>query len=265
MTAADLRSLVGDIRGKLGSDPAVVALIAEGEGDTVPYAVAANPAAQDLGYPRQRPGQAARCGRRTAAAAARPTWRRAPARIRRHRRGARRGAFRDRRDSAGRLSGLSTAPPARPARRPDRPRTGSTARHRRGQRAHRRGLQRPRRHPGHPGGNGPPRPDPASTCVGWPQLVAELEAVEVVVGLPRTLADRTGPSAHDAIEVADALARRVAPTPVRLADERLTTVSRAAIAARGRGAGQGTACGDRSGGGGGDPAELAGSAPRRCG
>ncbi len=49
MTAADLRSLVGDIRGKLGNDPAVVALIAGGDGDTVPYAVAANPAAQDLG------------------------------------------------------------------------------------------------------------------------------------------------------------------------------------------------------------------------
>ena len=49
MTPADLRSLVGDIRGKLGSDPAVVALIAEGDGDSVPYAVAANPAAQDLG------------------------------------------------------------------------------------------------------------------------------------------------------------------------------------------------------------------------
>jgi alanyl-tRNA synthetase len=49
MTAADLRSLVGDIRGKLGNDPAVVALIAEGEDDSVPYAVAANPAAQDLG------------------------------------------------------------------------------------------------------------------------------------------------------------------------------------------------------------------------
>ncbi|GBE65972.1 alanine--tRNA ligase [Mycobacterium sp. MFM001] len=49
MTAGDLRSLVGDIRGKLGSDPAVVALIAEGEGDAVPYAVAANPAAQELG------------------------------------------------------------------------------------------------------------------------------------------------------------------------------------------------------------------------
>jgi putative Holliday junction resolvase len=56
-------------------------------------------------------------------------------------------------------------------------------------------------------------------------LAAEFEVVEVVVGLPRTLADRTGPSAIDAIELADALADRVAPTPVRLADERLTTVS----------------------------------------
>ncbi|MEM6108014.1 Holliday junction resolvase RuvX [Mycobacterium sp. 050272] len=57
------------------------------------------------------------------------------------------------------------------------------------------------------------------------ELVRELEAVEVVVGLPRTLADRTGPSALDAIEMAEALGQRVAPTPVRLADERLTTVS----------------------------------------
>ena len=57
------------------------------------------------------------------------------------------------------------------------------------------------------------------------ELVAELHAVEVVVGLPRTLADRTGPSALDAIEQADLLAGRIAPIPVRLADERLTTVS----------------------------------------
>ena len=57
------------------------------------------------------------------------------------------------------------------------------------------------------------------------QLVSELEAVEVVVGLPRTLADRSGSSARDAVEVADQLARRIAPTPVRLSDERLTTVS----------------------------------------
>jgi putative Holliday junction resolvase len=57
------------------------------------------------------------------------------------------------------------------------------------------------------------------------ELAAELDAVEVVVGLPRTLADRAGRSAQDAIELSEALARRIAPTPVRLADERLTTVS----------------------------------------
>ncbi|MGH3555513.1 MAG: Holliday junction resolvase RuvX, partial [Mycobacterium sp.] len=57
------------------------------------------------------------------------------------------------------------------------------------------------------------------------ELAAELDAVEVVVGLPRTLADRTGSSARDAIELAELLARRMAPTPIRLADERLTTVS----------------------------------------
>jgi alanyl-tRNA synthetase len=52
MSAGDLRSLVGDIRGKLGSDPAVVALISDcsgGDGNSVPYVVAANQAAQDLG------------------------------------------------------------------------------------------------------------------------------------------------------------------------------------------------------------------------
>ena len=49
MSAGDLRTLVGDIKGKLGGEPAVVALIAEGDGDSVPYVVAVNPAAQDLG------------------------------------------------------------------------------------------------------------------------------------------------------------------------------------------------------------------------
>jgi alanyl-tRNA synthetase len=49
MTANDLRSLVGDIKGKMGSAPAVVALIAEGDDATVPFVVAANPAAQDVG------------------------------------------------------------------------------------------------------------------------------------------------------------------------------------------------------------------------
>jgi putative Holliday junction resolvase len=57
------------------------------------------------------------------------------------------------------------------------------------------------------------------------RLVSELDVVEVVVGLPRTLADRTGESARAAIDLADDLARRIAPVPVRLADERLTTVT----------------------------------------
>ncbi len=56
-------------------------------------------------------------------------------------------------------------------------------------------------------------------------LVAEYDAVEVVVGLPRTLADRTGPAAQAAIELAELLAQRISPIPVRLADERLTTVT----------------------------------------
>lgn len=58
-------------------------------------------------------------------------------------------------------------------------------------------------------------------------LVADMEVVEVVVGLPRTLGDRAGSSAHDAVAVAEALAARISPVPVRLADERLTTVSAA--------------------------------------
>jgi putative Holliday junction resolvase len=57
------------------------------------------------------------------------------------------------------------------------------------------------------------------------RLVTDMDVVEVVVGLPRTLAERTGPSAVDAIAVADALAARIAPIPVRLTDERLTTVT----------------------------------------
>jgi putative Holliday junction resolvase len=60
-------------------------------------------------------------------------------------------------------------------------------------------------------------------------LVVERDVVEVVVGLPRTLGDETGAAARDAIEVAGELGKMLAhremPTPVRLADERLSTVS----------------------------------------
>ncbi|MGH3903162.1 MAG: Holliday junction resolvase RuvX [Pseudonocardiaceae bacterium] len=59
-------------------------------------------------------------------------------------------------------------------------------------------------------------------------LVVEHEVVEVVVGLPRTLAGRHGPAARAAEEYAHTLAERLDDTvAVRLIDERLTTVSAA--------------------------------------
>jgi len=56
-------------------------------------------------------------------------------------------------------------------------------------------------------------------------ILTEEEAVEVVVGLPRSLSGREGPAAVKTREFAGLLARRVAPVPVRLCDERLTTVT----------------------------------------
>jgi putative holliday junction resolvase len=61
------------------------------------------------------------------------------------------------------------------------------------------------------------------------QLVVALGAVEVVVGLPRSLNGSEGPAAEKARALAGRLARRVAPVPVRLCDERLTTVSAESI------------------------------------
>jgi putative holliday junction resolvase len=61
------------------------------------------------------------------------------------------------------------------------------------------------------------------------QLVRSEEAVEVVVGLPRSLSGTEGPAAVRAREFAVRLADRIAPVPVRLLDERLTTVSAEAM------------------------------------
>ncbi|WP_270887856.1 Holliday junction resolvase RuvX [Pedococcus sp. 5OH_020] len=55
-------------------------------------------------------------------------------------------------------------------------------------------------------------------------LVRELGAMEVVVGLPRSLSGAQGKAAVTARTYAGRLAVRVAPVPVRLVDERLTTV-----------------------------------------
>jgi putative Holliday junction resolvase len=68
-------------------------------------------------------------------------------------------------------------------------------------------------------------------------LVTEHDAVGVVVGLPRTLADREGQSAQMAREYADLLTRRLDPIPVRHVDERLTTVSAQRKLAQGSGKG----------------------------
>lgn len=58
-------------------------------------------------------------------------------------------------------------------------------------------------------------------------LVAEREPLEVVVGLPRSLSGADGPAAAGARAWAAELAKRLDPTPVRLVDERLSTVAAA--------------------------------------
>jgi putative Holliday junction resolvase len=71
------------------------------------------------------------------------------------------------------------------------------------------------------------------------EIVAEEEAVEVVVGLPRSLSGREGPAAAKVRVFAGRLARRIAPVPVRLCDERLSTVSaEAMLRDRGRSGGK---------------------------
>jgi putative Holliday junction resolvase len=60
-------------------------------------------------------------------------------------------------------------------------------------------------------------------------LAAEDDAVEVVVGLPRSLSGGEGPAAAKVRLFARRLADAVAPVPVRLCDERLSTVSAEAV------------------------------------
>jgi len=60
-------------------------------------------------------------------------------------------------------------------------------------------------------------------------IVDETGAVEVVVGLPRSLSGGEGPAAAKVREFARRLAETVAPVPVRLCDERLSTVTAEAV------------------------------------
>ncbi|WP_372733458.1 Holliday junction resolvase RuvX [Nocardioides sp.] len=61
------------------------------------------------------------------------------------------------------------------------------------------------------------------------EIAAESDVLEVVVGLPRSLSGREGPAAVKVRQWVAGLARVLAPTPVRLADERLTTVTAEAM------------------------------------
>ncbi|MCU1405056.1 MAG: Holliday junction resolvase RuvX [Glaciihabitans sp.] len=65
-------------------------------------------------------------------------------------------------------------------------------------------------------------------------IVSELEAAEIVVGLPLSLAGTHTPSTDDASQFAHTLANSTT-VPVRMVDERLSTVSaQAALRASGR-------------------------------
>lgn len=57
------------------------------------------------------------------------------------------------------------------------------------------------------------------------ELVVEHEAREVIVGYPASLHGGAGPAARKVRTFAQELAETVSPVPVRLVDERLTTVS----------------------------------------
>ncbi|MER8067887.1 Holliday junction resolvase RuvX [Streptomyces sp. NPDC094034] len=57
------------------------------------------------------------------------------------------------------------------------------------------------------------------------QIVEEYEPIEVLIGLPRSLNGGEGPAAVKVRTFADEVARSIAPLPVRLVDERMSTVT----------------------------------------
>jgi len=56
-------------------------------------------------------------------------------------------------------------------------------------------------------------------------IVAEYEPIEVVIGLPRSLNGTEGPAAAKVRAFAQSVAKVITPVPVRLVDERMTTVT----------------------------------------
>lgn len=78
-----------------------------------------------------------------------------------------------------------------------------------------------------PNARGGGRGAPGSDISRIAEIVREYEAVEVIVGLPRTLRGEKGSAATIATAFAEQLRAAVSPVPIRLSDERLTTVSAA--------------------------------------
>lgn len=76
---------------------------------------------------------------------------------------------------------------------------------------------------GAPGG----RPAAGADIARIAAIAAEYEAVEIVVGLPRTLRGENGTAARLAVEFAGKLRDSLPEVPIRLSDERLTTVTAA--------------------------------------
>ncbi len=56
------------------------------------------------------------------------------------------------------------------------------------------------------------------------ELAQEFEAIEILVGLPLGMSGKAGAAAETARDYAQTLAKLASPTPVKLVDERLSTV-----------------------------------------
>jgi putative Holliday junction resolvase len=70
-----------------------------------------------------------------------------------------------------------------------------------------------------------PGGEPVAVAAAVARITAEYQVVAVVVGLPMSLSGAAGAAAVRVRRYAEVIARRIAPIPVRLVDERMTTVT----------------------------------------
>ena len=218
MTAADLRSLVGDIRSRFGTEPGVVVLLAEGPEGTVPFVVASNPAAQEAGVRANDPSAWSRPRSVAAAAAGGPAQ----------------GSGKDSSGIEAALGAVRASSRGAEVRRCPSPTACPTV-----PASATRAVAVAWASTSAPSGSASRS---VTRTASWPpvETVRSERGVATCADSPlwwvnsrssRLLSDcrapwPTGPDhRREAIEFATALAARIAPVPVRLADERLTTVS----------------------------------------